>query len=93
MKRIVLIVLICLSLCACGKQEGGHFAYAAAKGQKQPAKDAGHGAGQHAANDGAQHAGPQSQSSLFVALRHCQESLLGGAHEQRKYHDGQRAGT
>ena len=73
--------------------QGRGFAYNAARCQNHAGQDARHGAGQHNGEYGAQLAGPQAKAALAVRIRHCKQRFLGGAHDDRQHHDGQREGT
>ena len=76
-----------------GVDQRGSLAHDAARRQNDTGQDTGHGAGQHDGEHRAQLAGAEAEAALAVGIGHGDERFLGGAHDDRQYHDGQRERT
>ena len=73
-------------------QRGG-LAHDAACGQNNAGQNTRHGAGQHDGEHRAQLARAKAEAALAVGIGHSDERFLGGAHDDRQYHNGQRKRT
>ena len=82
-----------LGQCAGGVDQRGGFAHDAPRCQNYAGQNAGHRAGQHHAEHRAQLTGTQTEAALAVGIRHRQQGFLGGAHNDRQHHNGQRKGA
>ena len=69
--------------------QGGSLTHDTAHTQDHTREDARHSRRQHHPEDGAQPSGTQAVAAFPVAVRHRQQRLLGGAHDERQDHDRQ----
>ncbi len=75
------------------ENERGRLADDAAVAKITPDKMPGTADGSTMREHRAQLARAQAEAALAVRIGHCHQRLLGGAHDDRQHHDGQREGT